>query len=199
MATFENPSNGHREDVSGISGLWALLFGLFYFMYRGLWAHVAIQFVLIIVSAMAAPIGVLFMIVVWIGYAIAAPSIIANKYRSSGWREIGAYSSSGSASALSAGVEFKPSGPAAEKQCPRCAETIKAAAKVCRFCGYEFSPDELAAISNADARNLNPLENGQQVRHPLYGVGFMVRYDAIGRGVVRFGDGERAVALTELE
>ena len=30
---------------------------------------------------------------------------------------------------------------AAEKTCPNCAEQVKEAARVCRFCGYKFSPD----------------------------------------------------------
>jgi hypothetical protein len=41
---------------------------------------------------------------------------------------------------LSVTYELKKIEPptAAEKQCPRCAETIKSEAKVCRFCGHNF-------------------------------------------------------------
>jgi hypothetical protein len=28
------------------------------------------------------------------------------------------------------------------KVCPQCAETVKAAAKICRFCRYEFPPED---------------------------------------------------------
>jgi hypothetical protein len=34
-------------------------------------------------------------------------------------------------------------GPRADgKVCPRCAETVKAAALICRYCGHEFEPGE---------------------------------------------------------
>jgi hypothetical protein len=42
--------------------------------------------------------------------------------------------------------------PEAEKTCPRCAEQVKAAATVCRFCGHEFNSD----APNSEATNQLP-------------------------------------------
>ncbi|MDF2602960.1 zinc ribbon domain-containing protein [Sphingomonas sp.] len=36
-----------------------------------------------------------------------------------------------------------------EKACPRCAEHVKLDALVCKHCGYEFSPEEMAAAKDA--------------------------------------------------
>ncbi len=36
-------------------------------------------------------------------------------------------------------VDFKNT-----KKCPRCAEDVKQAAQVCRFCGHEFTPERKA-------------------------------------------------------
>lgn len=33
-----------------------------------------------------------------------------------------------------------PPAPTDQKQCPRCAEFVQGGAQVCRYCGYEFTP-----------------------------------------------------------
>jgi heme/copper-type cytochrome/quinol oxidase subunit 4 len=38
-----------------------------------------------------------------------------------------------------------------EKKCPKCAEMVKEEAVICRFCGYDFSPD-IAAKTTEEAR-----------------------------------------------
>jgi hypothetical protein len=38
--------------------------------------------------------------------------------------------------------EFESSNPNSVKQCPQCAEYVKKAAKVCRFCGHTFEEDK---------------------------------------------------------
>lgn len=42
-----------------------------------------------------------------------------------------------------------------EKQCPRCAETIKKAAHLCKHCGYRFSEEEMAATRKAEGLDQN--------------------------------------------
>ena len=36
------------------------------------------------------------------------------------------------------------------KECPRCAEIVRLKAKACRFCGYEFTSEEMAEIEQVE-------------------------------------------------
>ena len=48
------------------------------------------------------------------------------------------------------------SGSGDVKKCPKCAEEVKAAAVVCRFCGYDFSPKPEVAdpVATREVENL---------------------------------------------
>lgn len=44
--------------------------------------------------------------------------------------------------------ELSVSATSAVKTCPACAEEVKAAAKVCRFCGHEFEPGAIPSLTS---------------------------------------------------
>lgn len=78
----------------------------------------------------------------------------------------------------------------AEKTCPRCAETVKAEAKVCRHCGYDFetgaSPDVRVGPVPPETAKGSKLGKGC-----LIAIGVLVVLIAIGAIV---GDGEDDLA-----
>lgn len=76
---FKNPTNGYVEKgTTGWSWLWALLFGPFYFVYKGVWGHALINFFL----------GPMTLGIVWIVYAFFAAGIVRKNYRQRGWIQV---------------------------------------------------------------------------------------------------------------
>lgn len=82
--------------------------------------------------------------------------------------------------------------PAADtKTCPRCAETVKRAAAVCRFCGHEFGAPPPVAAGRTDGR----FAPGSNVRHASerWGIGTVQSVGTDGMVLVRFMKGEMSV------
>ena len=73
---FKNLANGYQEfGGTDFSWLWCLLFGVFFFLYKGIWKHVVLSFVLALLT-----VGMS-----WFIYPIFARGIVNNHYLSQGW------------------------------------------------------------------------------------------------------------------
>lgn len=136
MARFKNPANGYEETTGAGNFFGTLFLGFIYLAAKGLWPHAVASLAgVIVLVALMGPVGVLLAAIMWIIYAAAAPSLMASHYKRKGWVEVpaGAAAYSDEADRV---VEL-----AADKVCPDCAETVKGAAKKCRYCGHEFVQD----------------------------------------------------------
>jgi hypothetical protein len=79
MSSFKNPSNGYIEEASGpFSWLWCLLFGVFYFAVKGNWKHVAISFVLALLTS-----GIS-----WLIYPFFVYQINESYFQTRGWIKV---------------------------------------------------------------------------------------------------------------
>lgn len=164
--TFENPSNGHREEVDGGASCGAFFLGMIYLLYKGLWGHVFIWFLLVVLTSAAsgAPLFVFTLPIASIAYALTIQGILSNRYLSRGWRELhGAATSllgeslakpSGQPqpvpprvlgtpdsvfSATSSKLETMPPAKPLTKICPFCAEEVKFDAIKCKHCQSDLT------------------------------------------------------------
>jgi hypothetical protein len=149
---FENVSNGQREMVDASACLFAFLFGMIYFAFKGLWRHVAIQGIVIFVSVLAlGPPGFMIVMLMWVIYAGMAPSVIAVNFLREGWKEV---------------AEDAPVGAAKmvpdERPCPFCAEPIKRAAIKCRHCHSDVPVMAGEAAPDIPAQAFMPRVQGEK-------------------------------------
>ena len=106
MKKYRHPVNGRIERVGWQNVLWALLLGVIYFMYKGLWKHVAVMLAIMILLGFATFSNLDFndldvktmqdaqmetdviVYLAWIVYAFLVPGILRNRYLDSGWEEV---------------------------------------------------------------------------------------------------------------
>jgi len=132
--TFRNPVNGHVEEVSGEAAGLVILLGPIYLAFKGLWSHFFLWLLLVGGFSIATGgYGIVFALpIATIAYAVTINKIIVNSYLRKGWQEVvvGSDRTTGQAVVTISG----------QRDCPYCAELIKAEAKKCKHCGSEIEP-----------------------------------------------------------
>ena len=97
MATFRNPHNGYTQSVGRLSSFFGcLVFGVFYFAYKGVWKHVFISLL-----AALCTFGVS-----WFVYPFFAYDCVTHSYLERGWKLQGGRSGQASGSRRNSSASF---------------------------------------------------------------------------------------------
>ncbi|MBF0261940.1 MAG: hypothetical protein HQL97_08930 [Magnetococcales bacterium] len=75
---FMRPENTYMEEVSSLVWLWVFLFGVFYFVFKGVWRHAFLSLVLAVITAGFS----------WFVYPFFARTIMRNHYLRMGWVQV---------------------------------------------------------------------------------------------------------------
>ena len=82
-----NPATGMKDLVTdGYAGFWVLLFGVFYFFYKGMWMEAVLWVIIAVIVAI--PTMGLGVIVLDIVLAFIIGNLIRNSYRKNGWKDV---------------------------------------------------------------------------------------------------------------
>ncbi|WP_071984596.1 zinc ribbon domain-containing protein [Pseudomonas putida] len=132
--TFRNPANGHVEEVSGEAAGLVILLGPIYLAFKGLWGHFFLWLLVVGGFSLATGgYGIVFALpIATIAYAATINKMIVNSYLRRGWQEVHVEADQTTGQAV-----VTVSG---QRECPYCAELIKAQAKKCKHCGSEVEP-----------------------------------------------------------
>lgn len=89
MRIFENPANGHTEEVGTINSVLVFFLGWLYLLYKGLWTHFVIWMLCVSIPGILSggPLLVLSLPMACLIYAGTIQGILAKKYLNDGWRE----------------------------------------------------------------------------------------------------------------
>lgn len=143
--TFRNPANGHVEEVSGEAAGLVILLGPIYLAFKGLWGHFFLWLLLVGGFSLATEgYGIVFALpIATIAYAVSINKIIVNSYLRKGWQEVvvGSDKATGQAVVTVSG----------QRDCPYCAELIKAQAIKCKHCGSDVEPLAQVELSSTSA------------------------------------------------
>jgi len=177
VRTFRNPANGHTEQVSTESWLYVVIFGAFYLMYRGLWAHFLIWIAVVsVLTAVTGGPGIIIALpIVTIGYGLSIQGILAKSYLRKGWEEV--------TDTTSLGISQNSLSNNGLRECPYCAELIKSQAIKCKHCGSEIEPIMPAPVVDV------PKSNGDAAKSWIVALPYKTKaeYSKIKEGLILTG------------